>query len=67
MEKTAAQAGDIIIFGGGSGAHVGLVADNDGTSITTVEGNTGSTGPGEVREKVYSMTNSWINGIIRVL
>ncbi|MBQ6622099.1 MAG: CHAP domain-containing protein [Mogibacterium sp.] len=67
VEKAAAQAGDIIIFGSGSGAHVGIVKDGDGKQITTVEGNTGSTKNGEVKEKVYAITNSWIKGIIRVL
>ena len=67
VEKAAASAGDIIIFGSGNGQHVGLVRDNDGKNITTIEGNTGTTRNGEVKEKVYSKTNSWIKGIIRVL
>jgi glucan-binding YG repeat protein len=65
VSASTAKAGDIIIFG--SSSHVGLVKSVVGNIITTIEGNTGTTSKGEVKEKTYSLTNSWIMGIIRVI
>ena len=65
VSTSKAKAGDIIIFG--SSSHVGLVKSVSGNVITTIEGNTGSTKNGEVKEKTYSLTNSWIKGVIRVI
>mgnify|MGYP002558898492 CR=1 FL=1 len=65
VSANKAKAGDIIIFG--SSSHVGLVKSVSGNVITTIEGNTGSTRNGEVKQKTYSLTNSWIKGIMRVI
>lgn len=65
VSASKAKAGDIIIFG--SSSHVGLVKSVVGNIITTIEGNTGTTSKGEVKEKTYSLTNSWIMGILRVI
>lgn len=65
VSANKAKAGDIIIFG--SSSHVGLVKSVSGNVITTIEGNTGSTRNGEVKQKTYSLTNSWIKGVMRVI
>lgn len=65
VSANKAKAGDIIIFG--SSSHVGLVKSVSGNIITTIEGNTGSTRNGEVKQKTYSLTNSWIKGVMRVI
>ena len=65
VSANKAKAGDIIIFG--SISHVGLVKSVSGNVITTIEGNTGSTRNGEVKQKTYSLTNSWIKGVMRVI
>lgn len=65
ISANKAKAGDIIIFG--SSSHVGLVKSVSGNVITTIEGNTGSTRNGEVKQKTYSLTNSWIKGVMRVI
>ena len=72
VSTSTAKAGDIIIFGSGSGRHVGIVESNDGKTITTIEGNAGPTavsapGLGAVVRNTYSVTASKIRGIIRVL
>ena len=65
VSANKAKAGDIIIFG--SSSHVGLVKSVSGNVITTIEGNTGSTRNGEVKQKTYSLKNSWIKGVMRVI
>ena len=65
VSANKAKAGDIIIFG--SSSHVGLVKSVSGNVITIIEGNTGSTRNGEVKQKTYSLTNSWIKGVMRVI
>ena len=65
VSANKAKAGDIIIFV--SSSHVGLVKSVSGNVITTIEGNTGSTRNGEVKQKTYSLTNSWIKGVMRVI
>ena len=65
VSANKAKAGDIIIFG--SSSHVGLVKSVSGNVITTIEGNTGSTRNGEVKKKTYSLKNSWIKGVMRVI
>lgn len=65
VSANKAKAGDIIIFG--SSQHVGLVKSVSGNIITTIEGNTGSTKNGEVKQKTYSLSNSWIKGVMRVI
>ena len=65
VSTSTAKAGDIIIFG--SSSHVGLVKSVVGNVITTIEGNTGTTKNGEVKQKTYSLSNSWIKGVIRVI
>ena len=64
VSANKAKAGDIIF---GSSSHVGLVKSVSGNVITTIEGNTGSTRNGEVKQKTYSLTNSWIKGVMRVI
>ncbi len=65
VSANKAKAGDIIIFG--SSQHVGLVKSVSGNIITTIEGNTGSTTNGEVKQKTYTLSNSWIKGVMRVI
>ena len=64
-----AKPGDLIIFGSGNGTHIGIVEKNDGTTITTIEGNTGASanngGAGECLRKTYPVTSSRIKGIVR--
>ena len=58
------QSGDIVFFG--SSSHVGLVEACDGTSITTIEGNTSKSGNSSNGDGVYRRTrtiyDSWIMG-----
>lgn len=60
------QTGDIIIFGSSGSTHTGLVYSCDGTTVTTIEGNTNGQGAeaegNGVYKKVYQMSNSWIYG-----
>jgi len=65
VSTKSAKPGDIIIFG--SSSHVGLVKKVSGNTIITIEGNTGSTTNGEVKEKTYTIGNSWIYKVMRVI
>lgn len=54
--------GDQIFFGKrGDEDHTGIVVEVTGSSVYTVEGNTGG-GNGQVKRKAYSRTDSWITG-----
>jgi hypothetical protein len=71
VKKSTARAGDIIVFG--RNRHVGLVEGMSNGYIITIEGNAGPTAvfgcgkPGAVVRKIYSVKNTDIKGVIRVL
>ena len=59
--------GDIIIFrysASSTGSHIGFVESVRGNTITTVEGNTGTSYHGEVKRNTYNINSSYIYGFI---
>lgn len=58
------KSGDIIFFGSGAGAHTGIVIDCDGSTVNTIEGNTGNKNNSlsKVSRKSRSINDGWIWG-----
>ncbi len=59
--------GDIIIFrysASSTGSHIGFVESVRGNTITTVEGNTGTSYHGEVKRNTYDINSWYIYGFI---
>lgn len=59
------SVGAIVIYGANGDAHTGIVVAFDATTITTVEGNTNTTGSAEgdgVYLKTHNRTDPWVYG-----
>lgn len=66
---TQPRPGDMILFnwsGGSIAQHIGFVESVNGRTITTIEGNTGSTYQGEVKRNTYNINSSYILGYIHL-
>lgn len=56
--------GDIVLFGGSGGSHIGIVESVSGDYISTIEGNTGGSYYGAVKRNRHRISGSWVHSFI---